>query len=182
MLITGLAAGCHSSNNGSTPALVVERMIKAGPANQYAADGVYSAFVDRGFFVVRRGDELFALSAICTHRNCKLTAEADHSFYCQGHGSTFDPVGQVTQGPAKRDLPLARGHQPRRSAGRDRPRLKQGHPFGPQRSAGSVVDQETALPRILRKVLARMLVRNRSEPIGLDPRAFSLYQSIRTKT
>ena len=75
-------------------------------ASDYAKDGVYSGFVARGFFVVRRGDKLFALSAICTHRKCQLTAELDHSFYCKCHGSTFDPAGRVTEGPAKRDLPV----------------------------------------------------------------------------
>ena len=61
---------------------------------------------DLGFFIVRRGATLFALSAICTHRKCKLTAELDRSFYCNCHGSTFDPAGHVTQGPARRDLPV----------------------------------------------------------------------------
>jgi Rieske Fe-S protein len=67
---------------------------------------VYTAFRNRGFFIVRRGEKLFALSAICTHRRCKLDVERDHSFYCPCHGSTFDPAGHVTEGPAKRDLPV----------------------------------------------------------------------------
>jgi Rieske Fe-S protein len=49
---------------------------------------------------------LFALSSICTHRRFQLKAEPDCSFYCKRHGSTFDPSGHVTKGPAKRDLPL----------------------------------------------------------------------------
>jgi len=49
---------------------------------------------------------LFALSSICTHRNCLLTAEPDHSFFCNCHGSTFDENGKVTEGPAKRNLPV----------------------------------------------------------------------------
>ena len=48
------------------------------------------------FFIVRKGASLFALSAICTHRHCKLEAEADKTFYCPCHGSTFDPEGKVT--------------------------------------------------------------------------------------
>ena len=35
-----------------------------------------------------------------------LTARHDCSFYCKRHGSTFDPGGHVTKGPANRDLPL----------------------------------------------------------------------------
>ena len=83
-----------------------ERTVNAGPAGNYSADGVYSNFCDQGFFVIRKGEKLSALSAICTHRKCKLTAESDQSFYCKCHGSTFDPAGHVTAGPAKRDLPV----------------------------------------------------------------------------
>src|SRR5258707_10506076 len=93
-------------NDGAGPSLNTQRVVNAGLASNYAADGVYTDFGDRGFFVVRRGDKLFALSAICTHRKCKLAAEPDRSFYCKCHGSTFDPVGHVTKGPAKRDLPM----------------------------------------------------------------------------
>jgi len=106
LLAAGLAAGCQSADDGRAPAAGAERMINAGAVSQYVKDGVYSGFADQGFFVVRRGDKLFALSAICTHRKCKLTAEPDHSFYCKCHGSAFDRAGHVTEGPAKRDLPV----------------------------------------------------------------------------
>ena len=45
------------------------------------------------------------MAAFCTHRNCKLDAEADKTFYCPCHGSTFDHDGKVTEGPAWRNLP-----------------------------------------------------------------------------
>ena len=83
-----------------------ERTVNAGAASQYASDGVYAAFRNQGFFIVRQGERLFAISAICTHRKCKLDVEPDHSFHCPCHGSTFDPGGKVTSGPAKRNLPL----------------------------------------------------------------------------
>ncbi|MBV9673821.1 MAG: Rieske 2Fe-2S domain-containing protein [Verrucomicrobia bacterium] len=82
-----------------------QRVIDAGPVNTFASDGVYSTFLNQGFFVVRKGPKLQALSSFCTHRKCKLAAEPDQSFYCKCHGSTFDPTGKVTEGPAKRDLP-----------------------------------------------------------------------------
>jgi Rieske Fe-S protein len=81
-----------------------ERVVDVGPASKYAKDGVYAAFESQGFFIVRKGNQLFALSAFCTHRKCKLAAQSDRSFYCRCHGSTFDPNGKVTEGPAKRDL------------------------------------------------------------------------------
>ena len=103
LILTGtFAAACCSQER----ALGSEQAFNAGQVSNYAAGGVYSAFRERGFFIVRRGEKLFALSAICTHKMCKLKAERDRSFYCPCHGSTFGPGGHVTQGPAKRDLPI----------------------------------------------------------------------------
>ena len=82
-----------------------ERIVDAGPVSGYVRDGVYAGFRNQGFFVVRKGKELFVLSALCTHRKCKLSTQSDHSFYCPCHGSEFDPSGRVTEGPATRDLP-----------------------------------------------------------------------------
>lgn len=105
LLSAALAAGCSSTPPGVVPSVREARIINAGLASNYAADGVYARFRALGFFIIRRGDQLFALSAICTHRKCRLIAEPDRSFYCPCHGSTFDPNGHVTEGPAKRDLP-----------------------------------------------------------------------------
>ena len=82
------------------------RVVDAGPASKYATEGVYGSFRDQGFFLVRKGAHLVALSAFCTHRKCKLVAEPNRSFYCNCHGSAFDLGGKVTGGPAKRDLPI----------------------------------------------------------------------------
>src|SRR5580693_5101147 len=105
LLTGGLAAGCKSAISGNVNGRT-ERTVNAGPAGNFAADGIYGNFRDEGFFVIRRDGKLFALSAICTHRRCKLTVERDRSFYCKCHGSTFDPAGHVTEGPARRDLPV----------------------------------------------------------------------------
>jgi Rieske Fe-S protein len=106
ILGAAFAAGCSSMENSGASAASQERVIDAGPAGDYAAAGVYSKFRNRGFFIVRRGEKLFALSAICTHKKCKLVAERDRSFYCPCHGSVFDADGKVLQGPARRDLPV----------------------------------------------------------------------------
>ena len=99
-----LAAAAVAAPKAAAGSLAAERLIDAGPLSDYASDGVYDRFRDEGFFVIRNGAKLIALSAYCTHRKCKLRAESDHSFYCTCHGSTFDPNGKVTEGPAKRDL------------------------------------------------------------------------------
>ena len=80
-------------------------VIDAGPVGNFATDGVYSDFRTEGFFVIRKGGKLSALSSVCTHRKVQVTAEHDCSFYCKRHGSTFDPSGHVIKGPATRDLP-----------------------------------------------------------------------------
>jgi Rieske Fe-S protein len=102
-----LAAACAAASNpqsvhARSPA---EQMIDAGLLSNYAAEGLYENFRDLGFYLIRKGDNLIALSSNCTHRKCRLKAEKDHSFYCKCHGSTFDPSGKVTEGPATRDLP-----------------------------------------------------------------------------
>lgn len=107
MILTAAAvAGCSTTPPGAILSAPKTRLINAGPAANYAADGVYTRFRNQGFFVIRTGEKLFALSAICTHKKCRLTAEPDHSFNCPCHGSTFDAGGHVTEGPAKRDLPM----------------------------------------------------------------------------
>ncbi len=109
LVLTAVAVagtGCNTVEDGGRSTVRKERVVNAGPAGNYAADGVYGRFRDEGFFVVRNGEKLFALSAICTHRKCKLIAEPNRSFYCKCHGSTFDPTGHVTEGPARRDLPV----------------------------------------------------------------------------
>jgi nitrite reductase/ring-hydroxylating ferredoxin subunit len=94
----GVARSAHDSSS--------DRVIDAGPISKYNAAGVYADFRDLGFFLVRKGLKVIAFSAYCTHRKCKLSAERDLSFYCKCHGSTFDPSGKVTEGPATRDLPM----------------------------------------------------------------------------
>jgi Rieske Fe-S protein len=103
-----VVTGCHAMNDDDIGSVAgrAGQVVHAGPVSQYSADGVYNNFRDRGFFVIRNGEKLIALSAICTHRKCRLIAEPDRSFYCKCHGSTFDPAGHVTEGPAKRDLPV----------------------------------------------------------------------------
>ena len=106
LLATTFVSGCGSTEQIANRPSGGERVVNAGPASNYAAEGVYAAFRSQGFFIVRRDGKLFALSAICTHKKCPLKSQPDHSFYCPCHGSTFDPEGHVTLGPAERDLPV----------------------------------------------------------------------------
>ena len=109
LFLTAVAviAGRQTIYAGNNPAGANgTRVVNAGPVSNYADDGLYDGFLDQGFFVVRKGKELFALSSECTHRQCKLKVGSHRSFYCPCHGSTFDSSGKVMEGPAKRDLPI----------------------------------------------------------------------------
>jgi Rieske Fe-S protein len=99
-----MAAGCASMSENA-PVRLKDVSIDAGSASDYASEGVYSRFASQGFFIVRRGQDLFALSSSCTHRHCELRAEPNQSFYCKCHGSEFSPTGKVIEGPATIDLP-----------------------------------------------------------------------------
>jgi len=99
--------GCQS--DGAVPEAAKGKVlggpVDAGPASDYAADGVYAAHREQGFFLVRTGGELLAISSICTHRNCIVEAEKEGGFACPCHGANFDALGHVTQGPALKNLP-----------------------------------------------------------------------------
>jgi Rieske Fe-S protein len=99
-------AGCASDGGGEGAPSISAGPVDAGPAADFAADGVYDRFHNQGFFIVRQGPRLFALSSVCTHRRCPIKAVPDHTFYCKCHGSTFATDGHVTEGPAIKDLPV----------------------------------------------------------------------------
>jgi Rieske Fe-S protein len=54
--------------------------------------------------LLREGEEVFALSLVCTHLGCTINVAAD-GLSCPCHGSRFDRRGRVLQGPADRPLP-----------------------------------------------------------------------------
>ena len=80
-------------------------IIDAGSISTFSADGVFESFRPQGFFIIRRDKQLFAMSAICTHKGCKVQLQDDKSFICKCHNSHFDADGKVTKGPATKDLP-----------------------------------------------------------------------------
>jgi Rieske Fe-S protein len=102
---SAVACGCQQNTANTPDASITPHDVDAGPASSFAADGVSDRFRHQGFFLVRRGGTLTALSATCTHRKCTLDALPDRSFICKCHGSEFDPDGHVLTGPASRDLP-----------------------------------------------------------------------------
>ena len=55
--------------------------------------------------VRKRGGELVALSAVCTHLGCIVQWERDkQDFLCPCHGGHFSPEGAVLSGPPPKSL------------------------------------------------------------------------------
>src|SRR5438093_13335431 len=109
MMICGCASGSKDHVKQPMPAKA-GTPVDVGPEESYSKEGIYDAFADRGFFLVRHGEDLFAVASICTHRNCKLKPQRDQTILCPCHGSKFDLDGKVTRGPATRDLPHFQTH------------------------------------------------------------------------
>lgn len=57
--------------------------------------------------VVREGDKVCAISTVCTHLGCIVSA-SETGFACPCHGSRYDQDGAVTGGPAPKALPWYR--------------------------------------------------------------------------
>ena len=55
-------------------------------------------------WLVRRGDDVHALSVVCPHLGCSVNAEADGTFGCPCHTSVFDRDGKKVSGPTPRDM------------------------------------------------------------------------------
>ncbi|MGV0024872.1 Rieske 2Fe-2S domain-containing protein [Phormidesmis priestleyi] len=64
---------------------------------------------DPVYLVVTQNAKLaeYAIRPVCTHLGCTVEWKSDRQqFVCPCHGSRYDAQGRVTNGPAKRSLPL----------------------------------------------------------------------------
>ncbi len=104
LVVLGTSAALPALAWSETPDDTYE-VIDVGSLDDFEEDKVYDQFRDQGFFIIRRADEVFALSAICTHKGCKVRSQTDQSFLCKCHQSRFDKDGRVLNGPAQIDLP-----------------------------------------------------------------------------
>lgn len=55
-------------------------------------------------WLVKKGNEVVAYSAVCPHLGCSVNVTADGAFACPCHTSAFDAKGKRTAGPSPRDL------------------------------------------------------------------------------
>ncbi len=78
---------------------------KVGPPDSFEEGKVVDRFKDNGFWVVRNGGIIYALSTTCTHLGCTPNwLEGDRKFKCPCHGSGFYITGVNFEGPAPRPL------------------------------------------------------------------------------
>ncbi|WP_206294453.1 Rieske 2Fe-2S domain-containing protein [Humisphaera borealis] len=77
--------------------------VDAGPIADFTRDGIFDRFAMQGFFVVRRGTLIFAMSSVCTHQPVVLHA-GQSDLGCPRHGSVFSADGIVLKAPARRAL------------------------------------------------------------------------------
>ena len=97
----GVDAGVDAGTTGPTcPGSNV--VAAAAPATFQTNKPVY--YSSANAFIVRDANGLWAVSSICTHQGCTITAETSY-FYCGCHRSEFTFNGAVMQGPASRALP-----------------------------------------------------------------------------
>ena len=77
---------------------------RAGKPEDYPTES--STFLaDEKVYIVRDGNKLLAISAVCTHLGCTVRLDADsREFACPCHVSKFRPDGTNYYGPAPRPL------------------------------------------------------------------------------
>jgi cytochrome b6-f complex iron-sulfur subunit len=78
---------------------------KVGFLDQYEEGKVVTRFKDKGVWIVRIQETIYALSTTCTHLGCIPNwLEREQKFKCPCHGSGFRISGVNFEGPAPRPL------------------------------------------------------------------------------
>jgi Rieske Fe-S protein len=77
---------------------VIRQALVSVAASEVPADGAL-LFNRERVAVVRTEQGYHAMSLVCTHLGCTVTA-AENTFACPCHGSRFDRQGRVLSGPA----------------------------------------------------------------------------------
>jgi Rieske Fe-S protein len=123
---TGGASSSSSSASASSSSGAACEMtpagVKLGKPSSYAATGLHIV-TNSGVLIGRDANGLYALTAVCTHQQCDMSAVDAGGPYgqlaaggkditCLCHGSEFSATGVVVRGPAYNPLrayPLALG-------------------------------------------------------------------------
>ncbi|MFQ5877695.1 MAG: ubiquinol-cytochrome c reductase iron-sulfur subunit [Acidobacteriota bacterium] len=109
---TSFAAACAAGAVATTrfmfPNVLFEppQTFKAGFPSEFLPGKVDNRFKESfGVFLVREGQLIYAIKAVCTHLGCTPNwLEAENKFKCPCHGSGFYRSGINYEGPAPRPL------------------------------------------------------------------------------
>lgn len=103
----GLAGTAYASVRTLFPNVLYEpsRRLKVGHPEDFNEPSV--TFLEQPrLFILRENNTLRAVSAVCTHLGCTVNQDAaTGGLLCPCHGSAFDALGQVRDGPAPAPLP-----------------------------------------------------------------------------
>ena len=108
LLLIGSGAVCaHALGCGNDTGTALSPVIDAGNEANLPV-GVLRAIVNHGVAIGHDAAGIFAISLICTHSGCDMSADgavSSGSVQCFCHGSVFDGQGKVLRGPASSPLP-----------------------------------------------------------------------------
>jgi cytochrome b6-f complex iron-sulfur subunit len=100
--------GTRAQDQAGKPITVDQFLTQVKPGIPVAVQSLPKT--DPTYLVITTGPQIapYAIKPICTHLGCTVQWQAaQNRFVCPCHGSQYDPVGRVVQGPARRALPLA---------------------------------------------------------------------------
>lgn len=79
------------------------KIFKIGSPENFPV-GTVKVLEDKNVFIFSDSDGLHAVSNVCTHLGCLVSA-TENGFLCPCHGSKYNRDGKVIAGPAPRNLP-----------------------------------------------------------------------------
>ncbi|HZL38121.1 MAG TPA: Rieske 2Fe-2S domain-containing protein [Tepidisphaeraceae bacterium] len=97
-----LARGADEDDDddGDVVAKVPAGPIDIGPVGDFSKEGAYDKWIKpRHMIVVRAGARLYALTAICTHKQALIKADNKQFLLCPKHKSRFNLDGQPVPKP-----------------------------------------------------------------------------------
>lgn len=102
LFISGLGAAFYMLIKYLIPPAAAKNSITI-PLSALPENGVYM-IRDKKAAIIRRQQDIRAISISCTHLGCTLNV-ANDEFVCPCHGSVFTLEGNVIKGPATKNLP-----------------------------------------------------------------------------
>ena len=81
--------------------------INIGDPIQFEVDSISEKYIRHNFFVVRRKDRLYVITASCPHEENYLFRDTGNpkQISCAGHEAYFDLEGSPLKGPVRKGLP-----------------------------------------------------------------------------